>query len=262
MKCPECGSKNVRKSHWLRDESGGYRAVFSPYRCRDCRHRFHRVAASFKYLCGIAVVAVAVVGFIGFMLSASLSGDDSLAHFTDEEDRAAIMQVTKRAERGDATSQHRLGLMYLNGDRVGQDYHQAIRWFEAAARQDHTLAQYNLGLMFRSGRGTLQDYAAAARWFDKAAHLGSPEAQHQLGTLHKVGLGVKHDTKRAYVWYNLAAAKGYDPAISARDALATFMNVREIAEAQELSKGWQPGAKDFLPTEFSNSEVIATTKQP
>jgi uncharacterized protein len=111
-------------------------------------------------------------------------------------------------------------------------------------------------MMYKSGRGTLQDYSAAARWFERAAHLGSAESQFQLGTLFKVGQGVKHDIKKAYVWYNLAASKGYEPAIAARDALSTYMSSAEIAEAQDLSKGWKPGQADFMQAaETSNAST-------
>jgi uncharacterized protein len=255
MKCPECGSTNVRKSHWKRDETEGSKLLFSPYRCRDCHHRFKRISNLFKIVSSMATIMLAFTVFVVLMFSASL-GTSQPAHYSDELDRDAIKQFRTSAEKGDAEAQYRLALMLLNGDRMAQNYEEALKWFDASAKQNHLGAQYNLGQIYRFGRGTMQDYSAAAYWFEKAARLGDPGSQYQLGSLYKVGQGVQHDSKKAYVWYNLAAAKGYDPAIAARDAIATFMSTAEVAQAQALSKAWKIG-QDIPQTADAS---VATTK--
>jgi predicted Zn-ribbon and HTH transcriptional regulator len=47
MKCPKCGSHDIRRSHF-----GGFWDVILrirgkwPFRCRSCRFRFHQTAAA------------------------------------------------------------------------------------------------------------------------------------------------------------------------------------------------------------------------
>lgn len=142
----------------------------------------------------------------------------------------------ERAAKGKVEDQYTVGLLLLRGDAVPQNYGEAIKWFERAAKQNHAGAQLNLGLLYKNGRGVLQDFTTAGQWFEKAARQGLPEAEYHLGTLYKVGEGVNHDMKQAYAWYNLAAAHGYEPALTARQTITTFMSAAEIAEAQALSR--------------------------
>ena len=46
-----------------------------------------------------------------------------------------------RAKAGDASAQTNLGLMYIDGKGVPQDYQQAVTWFTKAAEQGHASAQ-------------------------------------------------------------------------------------------------------------------------
>ncbi|MBR6901213.1 MAG: SEL1-like repeat protein [Synergistaceae bacterium] len=49
--------------------------------------------------------------------------------------------VLKKAQKGDAEAQYKLGLMYDNGDGVTQDYSEAVKWIRKAAQQELTDAQ-------------------------------------------------------------------------------------------------------------------------
>jgi hypothetical protein len=52
------------------------------------------------------------------------------------------------------------------------DYATALRLWRPLAQQGHILAQYNLGLMYVNGQGVPQDYAAAVNWWRKAVEQG------------------------------------------------------------------------------------------
>ena len=58
-----------------------------------------------------------------------------------------------RAEQGDAGAQADLGLMYVSGRGVLQDFAEAVRWYRLAAEQGNGAAQGSLGLMYHAGRG-------------------------------------------------------------------------------------------------------------
>lgn len=182
---------------------------------------------------------VAVVGFLVFVVSIyviSKPPELTPALAAEGEFDPGARSLFARAEKGNAEDQYTVGLMLLRGDGISQNYGEAIKWFERAAKQNHSAAELNLGLLYKHGRGVLQDFSVAGQWFEKAARKGHAEAEYQLGTLFKVGEGVKHDMKRAYAWYNLAAAHGYEPAVAARETITTFMSAAEIAEAQALSR--------------------------
>ncbi len=65
----------------------------------------------------------------------------------------ALKEWTPLAERGNASAQYNLGLMYEDGTVVPQDYIEALKWFRLAADQGEACAQRNLGLMHDNGCG-------------------------------------------------------------------------------------------------------------
>jgi uncharacterized protein len=55
-------------------------------------------------------------------------------------------------------------------------WHEASRWYQAAAEQGHSTAQFNLGLMYAQGNGVHQDYVTAHMWLSLAAENGNANA--------------------------------------------------------------------------------------
>jgi len=54
--------------------------------------------------------------------------------------------------------------------------------------------------MYYTGKGVAQDYTEAAKWFQKAAKLGDAEAMHLLGQMYYKGQGVKQDSVEGAKW--------------------------------------------------------------
>ena len=78
-----------------------------------------------------------------------------------------------RAHDGDARAQLHVGLLYLRGEGVPQDYREARFWIEKAARQGLADAQTRLGTLYRDGTGsapdtTLMQAARLAAYYSKA----------------------------------------------------------------------------------------------
>ena len=90
------------------------------------------------------------------------------------------------AERGNATAQYKIGVLYFDGHGVEKDYTRAHSWFEKAAIQGNALAQYNLGVLYESGWGVAQDYTRARYWYGKAASQGYTAAQTALRQLQQI----------------------------------------------------------------------------
>ena len=89
--------------------------------------------------------------------------------------------LKRRAEKGDAEAQNNLGLMYVKGQGVEQDFKEAVKWFQKAADQGFAAAQYNLGRMYYDGKGVERTYVTAYAWWTiaaadghKAANKGKP----------------------------------------------------------------------------------------
>lgn len=85
--------------------------------------------------------------------------------------------IIEEAKKGTLQAQKALGQMYLNGQGVLQDYDEAARWLELAARQGDSDAQFDLGLLFLEGFVTKKDESDAEMLFKQAAQSGNEIAK-------------------------------------------------------------------------------------
>ncbi|MGH8647416.1 MAG: tetratricopeptide repeat protein, partial [Gammaproteobacteria bacterium] len=113
------------------------------------------------------------------------------------------------AERGHAKAQRKLGVMYVSGQGVDRNLHEAAKWYRRAADQGEAEAQNALGELYASGGGVPQDYGQAVYWFRKAAVQGLPEAQYNLAAMYAKGHGVPRDDEAARSWCSKAGGQGY-----------------------------------------------------
>jgi hypothetical protein len=209
----------------------------TPYRCRECRHRFW-VLNPIKPLLLLAAVG-ALIGLTAWFAL---------------EQRAAIVHTPSakslpesRAAQGDAEAQLQLGLRYAEGDGVIQNDKEAAKWFALAAKQGLSEAQYQYGLALLEGRGLVQDYKAAFSWIEKPAQHGHAKAQFSLGDLYRYGTGTEVNKARAYLWFNLAAAQGLEAAAKARDSLVWQLKPEQIAAMQEEARRMSHATTDPAP---------------
>jgi TPR repeat protein len=222
--------------------------LYTPLRCRDCRHHFW----AFNPLKPVLLLLI-VAALVGFTAWFALEPRDETSF-----SRSDVSLPHDQAAAGNANAQLKLGLRYAEGTGVIQNDKEATKWFALAAQQGQTEAQYHYGLALLHGRGVVQDYRAAFRWIDKAARSGYPKAQFDLGELYRYGTGTAVDKPRAYLWFNLAAAQGVEAAAKARDSLALQLPPEQLAamqeEAQRLSHA--PTASATPPA--SSSTPVAT----
>lgn len=225
--CPQCGSDKSRSASLHAHDGLRHMLLYTPLRCRDCRHRFW-VFNPVKPLLLIAALAALIGMTAWFALDLHGAGNavatppSSLPH--------------TRATQGDAEAQLQLGMRYATGDGVAQSEAEAAKWFARAAKQGLAEAQYQYGLALLEGRGVVQDYKAAFGWIEKPARRGLPHAQYRLGELYRYGTGTPIDKARAYLWFNLAAAQGVDVAAKARDSLVWQLKPEQLAAMQEEAR--------------------------
>ncbi len=162
--------------------------------------------------------------------------EDGVAAYYKKDYKTALEKFTPFANKGYASAQFNLGVMYDDGKGVVQDYKQAVRWYTLAAEQGNAGAQFNLSLMYSNGLGVVQDYKQAVRWYTLAAEQGEPSAQLNLGVKYLNGQGVLQNYVKAHMWINIATANGETKGPKNRDIVAAKMNSQQIERAQQMAR--------------------------
>ena len=119
---------------------------------------------------------------------------------------------------------------YLMGD-----YDKAFTTMQSLAEtSDHGFAQYYIGMMYMKGQGVEQDYKNASKWFRKASEQNIPQAQYKLGDLYFKGRGVPKDYEYAYVWFNVGASHEHQLSMNAIKKAKAKLSEEELSEADKL----------------------------
>ena len=150
-----------------------------------------------------------------------------------------LNEYIKKAEEGDVNSQLLLGLIYLTGDEeIPANDKEAFKWFKAAAEQGHADAQYNLGVCYLNGQGVKQNYNEAFRWYKAAAEQGDACGFFNIGVCYQNGEVVKQDYKEAYYWYLIAYLNGYTYAEQNIYLIENILTDQQKQEVQKRVNDW------------------------
>lgn len=115
---------------------------------------------------------------------------------------------------------------------------ETVQSYKDQAEKGNIYAQYKLGLLYLVGHGILQDYEEAVKWLNLASEKGFAPAQYELGLIYRAGTGVSVDYALSYVWLNLAAAAGIEAAATIRDKMMHALSPQQLAQAQKTSRDW------------------------
>ena len=131
---------------------------------------------------------------------------------------------TAHADRNDGA------YAYLQGD-----YETAYNTMISLANtSDDKIAQYYLGVMYMKGQGVEQDYEKAGEWFRKASEQGLAVAMYKLANLYTKGEGVPKDLEFAYVWYSVAAVQEHQKSINILNKARAKLSNEELTSANQL----------------------------
>ncbi len=127
---------------------------------------------------------------------------------------------------------------------AAHSYVRAAQIFLPLAEQRDARAQTYLGVMYLRGQGVPQNFPVAAYWLHLASAAGLPTAQYFFGLMYDKGQGMAQDFVLAEAWLNLAVAHA-EPRLRSRwvlirDAVASKMTESQLAEARELAYEWRP----------------------
>jgi len=104
-----------------------------------------------------------------------------------------------------------------------------------AETSNHAYAQYYIGMMYLNGQGVQQNYAEAGKWFLKAAKNRVPQAHYKLGRLYFDGRGLPRDLERAYAWFRVGAMHNHRLSINSLEEARSGLSETELKEAEKLS---------------------------
>ncbi|KAE8151028.1 hypothetical protein BDV25DRAFT_153408 [Aspergillus avenaceus] len=116
---------------------------------------------------------------------------------------SALIWFRRGVTNGDALCQHEMGLMYLHGYGVPQDAFRAASYFKSASEQDFPAAETRLGALFLD-QG---DIPTATRYFELAARWGSMEAFYYLAEMSNNGVGRERHCGMAASYYKMVAER-------------------------------------------------------
>lgn len=147
---------------------------------------------------------------------------------------------------GSAESDYKVGMMYLHGIGLTQNYQEGFQWILKSAKAGYSKAEFQLGTLYDAGLGTDKDPSEAYRWFQKAADADIPEAWYNVGNALRSGIGIEQDYRAAIKAYEKAAAMGYGPAAHNLGAMAGNGEGRPQSDTDAyrwLFTAWKLGVK-------------------
>ncbi len=148
----------------------------------------------------------------------------------------ALREWVPLAQNGHLNAQNNLGVMYREGEGVGQDYNEALKWFKLSAGQGDAEAQNNLGQLYDNGLGVSQNHKEANKWYRLASQQGDGLAQINLGVNYATGKGVSQDFVRSLMWIILASINGEEERANKGGALlATQMTKEQMEQGRNLA---------------------------
>ncbi|MCR8710456.1 tetratricopeptide repeat protein [Aliarcobacter butzleri] len=165
--------------------------------------------------------------------------EDGIKAFDRNDYKTAINIWQELANQGDGNSQYSLGVMYLKGLGIEQNYKKAKELFEKASyrkqsqagsvlsimylnglgvKKDYDKAfhsttypdeKFNIAMMYYEGKGIEKNLLRAKELFLISFLFGSIEGGYMVGYSYSQGLGVEKDLRKAKIWFDKACKKGH-----------------------------------------------------
>lgn len=178
---------------------------------------------------------------IGIFISIAIcvSAQDASLRGTLSQGFNDLGQIKLQAEQGDATAQIKLADAYLANFKSAD----ALKWYEAAAKQNSVEGEYQLGNLLLWGRvGIPNEQKVQAKpieglkWTYQAATNNHKEAWRNMAKALENGVGCSTNLVEAYAWLSLLADKGDIVGRVEMNNLALKISAEQILDAKNLSQ--------------------------
>ena len=113
-----------------------------------------------------------------------------------------------------------------------------VALLEAAAEKGAASEQFKLGLMYYLGTEIFKDLEKAAQWFQKAGEQGHADAPALLAGMHFSGEGLEKSFVQAYKWYSIAKGRGNTAATANQAEVAKLLTAEEKAASDKEVSAW------------------------
>jgi TPR repeat protein len=133
----------------------------------------------------------------------------------DQDYAKALTWINAAIDAGNASAVNTLGFMYVNGYGVARDKEKAFSYFKQAAEKSDINACLNVALCLDGGIGTEQNKKEAVPWYEKAAEIGNALAQYDLAVIYAAGETVPENPEAAFRWMGKASEAGNADATAA-----------------------------------------------
>ena len=127
-------------------------------------------------------------------------------------DRFSFLWNFVAADQGDVGAQTEVGQAYMRGIGVDPNPAEAFSWLSKTAAANHPKGVGLLGRCYEDGKGTTADLNKALELYLKAAELGNLEAMGNL-SFHYLNSGDSDKEKEAIKWLEIAAKRDHHPSL-------------------------------------------------
>jgi TPR repeat protein len=160
-------------------------------------------------------------------------------------EKSAIQTLTSAANNGDADAQYKLASVYLNGNNGFEaDREQALKWFRAAAAQNHAEAQFQTGMMNFNPESLENE--SAERWLVNAAENDHTEAAYFLGSLYNA----QGEFTKAAIWLDKAVEKEHTNALDLLVSLYLEGRIENVETAQAISWLEKASRRGYIEAQY------------
>jgi TPR repeat protein len=102
-------------------------------------------------------------------------------------------------DRTGSDRMRKIGLVYHT---IKKQYDKALAWHILGAMKNNSAAYNNIGMLYVGGNGVPQNYLCALKWFLKSAEGNANEyAPINIGNSFENGRGIPCDTYKALEWF-------------------------------------------------------------
>jgi len=144
--------------------------------------------------------------------------------------------------KDNADAMYNIGLLYMNGQGVKQDFKLTKQWFKRAAFYGSVDAAYNLGSLYMSRKFGFPSKKDALYWWKQAAEQGHADSQYNLAILLAYGHATRIDNKAALSWWYKAANSGHKQSAQALSE-AYSRGLFGLKKDPKLAQYWKKQSK-------------------
>ena len=153
----------------------------------------------------------------------------------------ALKLYQEVATKGNYNAYYKLGMTYLEGKYVKQDYKKAYSFFLKGAKIEREkdeagICINKLGYMNHLAYGKVKNDKLAIKYYLEAAKIGNNCAQFNLGQCYLFGHGCDEDIEQALYWFNQSAKTGSTSAMIKLSELYAYGKV--VEKNKDIALTW------------------------